>query len=37
MSGPRGGVITTATLRDATQWDEVVGRLGLQGLWCVTG
>ena len=32
MSGPRGGVITTATLRDATKWDEVVGRLGLSGL-----
>ena len=23
-SGPRGGVITTATLRDATNWDQVV-------------
>ena len=32
MSGPRGGVISTATLRDATKWDEVVGRLGLSGL-----
>lgn len=32
MSGPRGGVITTATLRDATTWAEVVGRLGLSGL-----
>lgn len=30
--GPRGGVITTATLRDATRWDEVVERLGLAGL-----
>ncbi|KRF25030.1 site-specific integrase [Phycicoccus sp. Soil803] len=30
--GPRGGVITTATLRDATKWDEVVSRLGLAGL-----
>jgi integrase len=27
--GPRGGVITTATLRDATHWDEVVDRLNL--------
>jgi len=32
ISGPRGGVITTATLRDATKWDEVVRHLGLQGL-----
>lgn len=30
--GPRGGVITTATLRDATGWDELVTRLGLGGL-----
>jgi integrase len=30
--GPRGGVITTATLRDATEWDKVVGQLGLAGL-----
>jgi integrase len=42
LSGPRGGVITTATLRDATKWDEVVGRLGLsrqqweQGLTCMS-
>jgi integrase len=27
--GPRGGVITTATLRDATGWDAVVTQLGL--------
>ncbi|HYN29286.1 MAG TPA: site-specific integrase [Dermatophilaceae bacterium] len=32
VTGPRGGVITTATLRDATSWDEVVTRLGLAGL-----
>jgi integrase len=30
--GPRGGVITTATLRDATRWDDLVAELGLQGL-----
>ena len=34
--GPRGGVITTATLRDATRWDELVTDLGLNGL-VVTG
>ncbi|WP_171906891.1 tyrosine-type recombinase/integrase [Jiangella alba] len=28
LYGPRGGVITTATLRDATRWDELVTRLG---------
>jgi integrase len=27
--GPRGGRITTAVLRDATHWDEVVTSLGL--------
>ena len=32
VSGPRGGVITTATLRDATGWDQLVSELGLQGL-----
>lgn len=32
MTGPRGGVITTATLRDATQWDTVVDQLDLAGL-----
>lgn len=32
VTGPRGGVITTATLRDATKWDDVVRRLGLAGL-----
>jgi integrase len=30
--GPRGGVITTATLRDATRWDDMVAELGLEGL-----
>lgn len=30
--GPRGGVITTATLRDACDWDRVVEQLGLTGL-----
>jgi integrase len=28
FTGPRGGRITTATLRDATSWDEVVAELG---------
>ncbi|HSE10673.1 MAG TPA: tyrosine-type recombinase/integrase [Nocardioidaceae bacterium] len=28
LSGPRGGVITTATLRDATRWDDVVREIG---------
>ena len=32
VTGPRGGVITTATLRDATNWDQVVTQLGLDGL-----
>lgn len=32
LSGPRGGVITTATLRDATSWDATVTALGLPGL-----
>ena len=30
--GPRGGVITTATLRDATKWDDLVAEMGLEGL-----
>lgn len=30
--GPRGGRITTAVLRDATHWDEVVTRLGYEHL-----
>jgi integrase len=32
VRGPRGGVITTASLRRATGWDELVLRLGLPGL-----
>ena len=28
FTGPRGGRITTAVLRDATHWDEVVTKLG---------
>jgi integrase len=28
ITGPKGGVITTATLRDATNWDEIVADLG---------
>jgi Phage integrase family len=32
LVGPRGGVITTATLRDATGWGELVEDLGLAGL-----
>ncbi|GAB3668886.1 site-specific integrase [Nocardioides korecus] len=32
VRGPRGGVITTATLRDATNWDQVVSTLGLEGM-----
>ena len=32
MVGPRGGVITTATLRDATGWDALVMELGQPGL-----
>jgi integrase len=32
LMGPRGGVITTATLRDATRWDGLVSDLGLSGL-----
>ena len=32
LLGPRGGVVTTATLRDATSWDELVTGLGLVGL-----
>lgn len=30
--GPRGGRITTAVLRDATHWDEVVAQLGYEHL-----
>ncbi|MGY1452647.1 tyrosine-type recombinase/integrase [Streptomyces sp. SS8] len=32
FTGPRGGRITTAVLRDATHWDEVVIRLGYEHL-----
>ncbi|MEU6172405.1 tyrosine-type recombinase/integrase [Streptantibioticus parmotrematis] len=32
FTGPRGGRITTAVLRDATHWDKVVVRLGLEHL-----
>lgn len=32
LRGPRGGVITTATLRDATHWDALVASMGLRGL-----
>ncbi|MBG6192288.1 integrase [Arthrobacter sp. CAN_A212] len=30
--GPRGGVLTTATVRKALSWDSLVTRLGLPGL-----
>ena len=32
FTGPRGGRITTAVLRDATHWDEVVAQLGYEHL-----
>jgi integrase len=32
LRGPRGGVITTAALRNATDWDALVASLGLPGL-----
>jgi integrase len=32
FTGPRGGRITTATLRDATSWDAVVTELGYEQL-----
>lgn len=32
LRGPRGGVITTATLRDATSWDALVRGIGQPGL-----
>ncbi|WKX69414.1 site-specific integrase [Streptomyces sp. XD-27] len=32
FTGPRGGRITTAVLRDATHWDEVVLKLGYEHL-----
>ena len=32
FTGPRGGRITTAVLRDATRWDKVVAKLGYEHL-----
>lgn len=32
LVGPRGGFLTTATVRDATSWDQVVAALGLPNL-----
>ncbi|MGO4680260.1 site-specific integrase [Microbacterium sp. 2MCAF23] len=32
LRGPRGGVLTTATVRDATHWDQLVTGLGLSSL-----
>lgn len=32
LEGPRGGILTTATVRDATNWDAIVARLGLPDL-----
>lgn len=32
LRGPRGGVLTTATIRDATHWDELVKGLGMDSL-----
>ncbi|MGV9791349.1 tyrosine-type recombinase/integrase [Streptomyces sp. NPDC003435] len=32
FTGPRGGRISTAVLRDATHWDDVVTRLGYEHL-----
>ena len=32
FTGPRGGRVSTAVLRDATHWDEVVVALGLERL-----
>ena len=32
FTGPRGGRITTATLRDASCWDEVVTKVGYDEL-----
>jgi integrase len=32
FTGPRGGRVSTATLRDATSWDEVVTKLGYEHL-----
>ncbi len=30
--GPRGGYLTTTTVRDATNWDSIVAKLGLPDL-----
>lgn len=32
LRGPHGGVLTTATVRDATHWDDLVAGLGLPDL-----
>ncbi|MDX2674908.1 tyrosine-type recombinase/integrase [Streptomyces sp. NY05-11A] len=32
FTGPRGGRISTAVLRDATHWDDVVNKLGYEHL-----
>ena len=32
LVGPKGGVLTTATVRDATNWDKIVANLGLPDL-----
>jgi hypothetical protein len=32
FTGPRGGRVTTAVLRDATHWDEVASKLGYEHL-----
>ncbi|MER5556561.1 hypothetical protein ABT001_33750, partial [Streptomyces sp. NPDC002793] len=32
FTGPRGGRISTAVLRDATHWDDVVTKLGYEHL-----
>ncbi|MBS2533347.1 tyrosine-type recombinase/integrase [Catenulispora sp. NF23] len=32
FTGPRGGRVSTAVLRDATHWDQVVSALGLDHL-----
>lgn len=32
LVGPKGGVLTTATVRDATNWDKIVANLGLTDL-----
>ena len=32
LVGPKGGALTTATVRDATHWDQIVADLGLPNL-----